>query len=137
MNHVIVSRTEWLEARKALFARERALTHELDPLRAGRRQLPWVKIEKPYVFDGPEGKCTLADLFRGRSQLAIYHFMLTPGSDHICKGCPVVADHIDAAGRHFGDAHLSFGAISRAAIERIQQLQRGLGWTFPWVSSHD
>jgi predicted dithiol-disulfide oxidoreductase (DUF899 family) len=97
MNHAIVSREEWLDARKALLAKERAMTHELDALRAERRKLPWVKIEKPYVFEGPEGECTLGDLFRDRSQLAIYHFMLTPGSDHICPGCSFIADHVDAA----------------------------------------
>lgn len=133
----VVSREEWLAARKALFLKEKALTHELDELRDERRQLPWVKIDKPYVFEGPEGKCALADLFRGRSQLAVYHFMLTPGSDHVCKGCSFVADHIDAARRHFEDADLSFAAISRAPIERIEQVKRALGWTFPWVSAHD
>jgi predicted dithiol-disulfide oxidoreductase (DUF899 family) len=137
MNHAIVSRDEWLEARKALLVKERALTHELDALRAERRQLPWVKIEKPYVFDGPEGKCTLGDLFRGRSQLAIYHFMLTPGSDHICQGCSFIADHIDAARQHFEQADLAFAAVSRAPFQRIEQVRRRMGWTFPWVSSHD
>jgi predicted dithiol-disulfide oxidoreductase (DUF899 family) len=132
----IVSEEEWLAARKALLLKEKALTHELDTLRAERRRLPWVKVAKPYVFEGPEGKCTLADLFQGRSQLAVYHFMLTPGSDHVCKGCSFVADHIDAARQHFGDADLSFAAISRASLERIEQVKRALGWTFPWVSSH-
>ncbi len=112
------------------------MTRELDALRAERCRLPWVKVEKPYVFEGPGGKCTLADLFRGRSQLAVYHFMLTPGDDHVCKGCSFVADHIDAARQHFGDADLSFAAISRAPLERIEQVKRSLGWTFPWVSSH-
>jgi predicted dithiol-disulfide oxidoreductase (DUF899 family) len=132
----VVSREEWLAARKAFFLKEKAITHELDALRAERRRLPWVKIDKPYVFEGPEGKRTLADLFQGRSQLAVYHFMLTPGSDHVCKGCSFVADHIDAARRHFGDADLSFTAISRAPFERIAQVKRVLGWRFPWVSSH-
>src|ERR1700756_2824225 len=91
----VVSREEWLAARKALFLKEKVMTHQLDELRAERRRLPWVKLDKPYVFDGPEGKCTLADLFQGRSQLAVYHFMLTPGSHHVCKGCSFVADHID------------------------------------------
>jgi predicted dithiol-disulfide oxidoreductase (DUF899 family) len=86
------------------------------------------------VFEGPEGKSTLADLFQGRS--AVYHFMLTPGSDHVCKGCSFVADHIDAARQHFGDADLSFAAISRASLERIEHVKRVLGWTFPWVSSY-
>src|SRR5580704_12021239 len=97
MQHSIVSREEWLDARKTLLAKERALTHELDALRAERRELPWVAVDKPYVFEGPEGKRTLADMFGERSQLAIYHFMLTPGSDNICPGCSFISDHIDAA----------------------------------------
>jgi len=129
-------REEWLAARKAFFLKEKAMTHALDALRAERRRLPWVKVDKPYMFEGPEGKCTLADLFRGRSQLAVYHFMLTPGSDHVCKGCSFVADHIDSARQHFGDADLSFAAISRAPFGRIAHVKQVLGWTFPWVSSH-
>jgi predicted dithiol-disulfide oxidoreductase (DUF899 family) len=136
MNHTIISREEWLGARKALLAKERAMTHELDALRAERRQLPWVKIEKPYVFQGPEGECALGDLFRGRSQLAIYHFMLTPGSDHVCRGCSFIADHIDAARQHFEHADLSFAAVSRVPLGRIEAVKDRMGWTFPWVSSH-
>ena len=132
----VVARDEWLVARKALLARERAVTHGLDALRAERRRLPWVKVEKPYVFEGPGGECTLADLFRGRSQLAVYHFMLAPGSDHVCRGCSFIADHIDAARQHFEHADLAFAAISRAPLERIEQVKSRLGWTFPWVSSH-
>lgn len=132
----IVSRVEWLTARKALLAKERAMTHALDDLRAQRRALPWVRVEKPYVFEGPQGPCTLADLFRGRSQLAVYHFMLAPGSEHICSGCSFIADHVDGARRHFEQADLAFAAISRAPLARIAEVKRRLGWTFPWVSSH-
>ncbi len=132
----VVSEQEWLAARKVFFLQEKAMTHALDELRAERRRLPWVKVEKPYVFEAPDGKRTLADLFQDRGQLAVYHFMLAPGSDHVCKGCSFVADHIDAARQHFGDADLSFAAISRAPIARIEQVKRALGWTFPWVSSH-
>lgn len=132
----IVSREEWLAARKALLAKERAMTHELDALRAERRQMPWVRIDKAYVFEGLQGTCTLADLFRERSQLAVYHFMLTPGSDHICKGCSFIADNIDAARMHFEHADLAFAAISRAPLQQIEQVRRRLGWTFPWVSSY-
>nr|WP_294557389.1 thioredoxin family protein [uncultured Rhodopila sp.] len=135
MNHTVVSREQWLAARTALLARERALTRELDALRAERRQLPVVKVEKPYVFTGPEGECSLGDLFRGRSQLAIYHFMLTPGSDHICPGCSFLSDHIDAARQHFEHADLSFAAVSRVPMQRIEQVRQRMGWTFPWVSS--
>ena len=87
----VVSREEWLSARRVLFVEEKEITHKLDELRKNRRHLPWVKIEKPYIFEGPDGKCTFADLFHGRGQLAVYHFMLTPGSDHVCKGCSFVA----------------------------------------------
>lgn len=137
LQHPIVSREEWLEARKALQAKERALTHELDALRAERRQLPWVKVEKSYFFEGPDGERSLGDLFDGRSQLAIYHFMLTPGSDHICNGCSFTADHVDAARQHFEQADLSFAAVSRAPVERIEEVKQRMGWTFPWVSSRD
>ncbi|MGD9481526.1 DUF899 domain-containing protein [Shinella sp. G-2] len=137
MEHTIVSRDEWLAARKALFAKERAMTHQLDALRAERRQMPWVKVDKPYVFDGPEGECTLADLFGDRSQLAIYHFMLTPGSEHICPGCSFTVDHADSARQHFEQADLAFAAVSRAPIQRIEDVKRRMGWTFPWVSSGD
>lgn len=133
--HPVASREEWLEARKALLAREREVTHELDALRAQRRQLPWVRVEKSYAFEGPDGKVTLGDLFEGRSQLVIYHFMLTPGSDHICSGCSLIADHIDGARQHFEQADLSFAAVSRAPIERIEAVRQRLGWTFPWVSA--
>ena len=131
----IASPEEWLDARKALFAKEKAITHELDALRAERRRLPWVKVEKPYVFQGPQGPSTLADLFGGRSQLAVYHFMLAPGSEHLCSGCSFIADHIDAARQHFKQADLAFAAISRAPLERIEQVRRRMDWTFPWVSS--
>jgi predicted dithiol-disulfide oxidoreductase (DUF899 family) len=136
MQHPIVSREEWMTARKALLVKERAMTHALDALRAERRQLPWVKVEKSYGFEGPEGKCTLGDLFRGRSQLAVYHFMLTPGSDHICPGCSFTVDHVDAARQHFEQADLAFAAISRAPLQRIEEVKSRMGWTFPWVSSH-
>jgi predicted dithiol-disulfide oxidoreductase (DUF899 family) len=135
MKPAIVSHEEWLDARKALLAKERDMTHQLDALRAERRQMPWVMIEKPYVFDGPEGKCTLGDLFRGRSQLAIYHFMLTPGSDHVCPGCSFICDHVDAARQHFEHADLSFAAVSRVPLRRIEEVKARMGWTFPWVSS--
>lgn len=133
MNAPIVTRDVWLSARKALLDRELALTHELDTLRAERRRMPWVKIEKSYVFQGPDGECTLADLFAGRSQLAIYHFMLS--GEHICPGCSFIADNIDAARQHFEHADLSFAAVARATVARIEEVKERMGWTFPWVSS--
>jgi predicted dithiol-disulfide oxidoreductase (DUF899 family) len=135
MDHKIVSRDAWLAARTALLAKEREMTHALDALRAERRALPWVKIEKDYVFEGTEGICSLGDLFGGRSQLAIYHFMLTPGSDHICPGCSFISDHVDAARQHFEHADLSFAAVSRVNFRRIEEVRRRMGWGFNWVSS--
>lgn len=137
MHPTIVSREDWLAACKALLAKELEMTHALDALRAECRQMPWVKSEKDYVFDGSDGKCTLIDLFGDRSQLAVYHFMLTPGSDHICPGCSYTMDHVDAARQHFEQADLAFAAISRAPIDRIEQVKARMGWTFPRVSSHD
>ncbi|TKT74365.1 thioredoxin family protein [Aquamicrobium sp. LC103] len=137
MHPTIVSREDWLAARKALLAKELEMTHALDALRAERRRLPWFKIEKSYVFDASDGKCTLTDLFGDRSQLAIYHFMLTPGSDHICPGCSYTMDHVDAARQHFEQADLAFAAISRAPIARIEQVKARMGWAFRWISSGD
>jgi predicted dithiol-disulfide oxidoreductase (DUF899 family) len=131
----VVSREEWVAQRKALLLKEKELTRFRDAVSAERRQLPWVKVDKPYVFDAPEGKATLADLFDGRSQLVVYHFMLTPGSDHICDGCAFLADHIDAARMHFEHADLSFAAISRAPLAQIEPVKRRMAWRFNWVSS--
>lgn len=137
MHPTIVSRQDWLAARKALLVKELEMTHALDALRHERRQLPWVRLEKGYVFDGSDGKCTLIDLFGDRGQLAIYHFMLTPGSDHICIGCSYTMDDVDTARQHFEQADLAFAAISRAPITRIEQVKARMGWTFAWVSSGD
>jgi predicted dithiol-disulfide oxidoreductase (DUF899 family) len=101
----IASHEDWLIARKALLAREKELTHLRDAVAATRRELPWEKVEKDYVFDTPAGKKTLSDLFDGRSQLAVYHFMLTPGSDHICPGCSFLSDHTDAT-RHASTSNM-------------------------------
>ena len=135
MRHDAVTREEWLAARKALLVREIEMTHALDSLRAERRRLPWVKVEKAYAFEGPNGGRTLIDLFGDKSQLAVYHFMLSPGSDHICPGCAYVMDHVDAARRHFEQADLAFAAVSRAPIGQIEQAKARMGWTFPWLSS--
>ncbi len=135
MHDVVISREDWLSARKALLDREVEMTRQLDALRAERRRLPWFRLEKDYRFEGPEGVRTLSDLFDGRSQLAVYNFMLSPGSDHICNGCAFVSDHIDAARRHFEQGDLSFAAVSRVPVDRIQSVKTRMGWTFPWVSS--
>ncbi len=133
--HPVVSQKEWLIARKALLAMEKEATRHLDRVRAARRALPWVKVDEPYVFQGPGGQVTLADLFAERSQLAVYHFMLAPGSDHICDGCAFVSDHVDAARLHFEHADLSFAAVSRAPLARIEAVKKRMGWRFTWVSS--
>lgn len=124
----IASRETWLAARKALLDRERDLTHRRDALNAERRALPWVRVETDYLFDTPDGERRLPELFDGRSQLAVYHFMLAPASDHICEGCALLADHVDAARRHFEQADLSFVAVSRAArADRGGESPDGLG----------
>lgn len=131
----IVSREEWTLARKAHLEKERALSHQRDTLYADRRALPWVKVDKDYVFQSTTGPKRLADLFAGRSQLFVYHFMLTPGSDHLCPGCSFLSDHVDGARQHFEHADLSFAAISRAPLARIEEVKKRMGWTFEWVSS--
>jgi predicted dithiol-disulfide oxidoreductase (DUF899 family) len=133
--NAVVPRAAWLEARRALLAKERALTRALDEVKAERRALPWVKVEAEYRFDAPGGEVGLAELFGPRSQLAVYHFMLPPDSDHICEGCAFLADHVDAARGHFEHADLSFVAISRAPLARIEAVKRRFGWRFAWVSS--
>lgn len=111
------------------------MNHALDRLREERRALPWTRLEKKYVFHGPEGEVALADLFAGRSQLAIYHFMLGPGTKNPCSGCSLVMDHLDAARRHFEHADLSFAAVARAPIAEIEATRKRMGWTFRWLSS--
>ncbi|MEI5679884.1 MULTISPECIES: DUF899 domain-containing protein [unclassified Mesorhizobium] len=133
--HKTVSRDEWLAARKAHLAREKELTRLNDEVAAERRALPWVKVDKDYRFDTPSGQVSLADLFEGRNQLVVYHFMLTPGSDHICEGCAFVSDHVDAARTHFEHNDLSFVAVSRVPLSRIEAVRKRMGWKFRWVSS--
>jgi predicted dithiol-disulfide oxidoreductase (DUF899 family) len=132
----IATRDEWLEARKALLAREKAATRLLDEVRSARRALPWVKVEKNFVFDTRDGKKTLGDLFQGKSQLFVYHHMLTPESDHICPGCSLLSDHIDAARQHFEHADLAVAVVARAKLDWIEQVRKRMGYTFQWVSSY-
>ena len=136
-DHKIGTRAEWLKARKALLAKEKELTHARDALAAERRALPWVKIDKNYVFDSKDGKVTLADLFEGRDQLMIYHFMFSPDWKEGCSGCSFIADHVDAARQHFEHDDLSFAAVSRTSVEKIETYRRRMGWKFRWVSSLD
>src|SRR5213594_2935024 len=134
--HKIVSRDEWLVARKELLAKEKELTRLRDQLSAERRNLPWVKIDKPYVFDGPDGKETLADLFDGRSQLVVYHFMFGPGWEEGCRSCSYLADHFDGANWHLPHRDVTFVVVSRAPLSEFQPYQKRLAWRFKWLSSY-
>lgn len=130
----VVSRDEWLAAREELLAKEKAATRARDALAAERRKLPMVRIEKEYHFEGPEGEASLVDLFDGRRQLIIYHFMLPPGSEHLCEGCSMFTDHIGhLAHLHARDTSLIL--VSRAPLAEIEPIKQRMGWTVPWYSS--
>ena len=134
--HPVVAKDDWLAARKALLAREKEFTRLRDELSAARRALPWVKVAKNYVFDGPGGKQTLADLFDGRSQLIVYHFMFGPEWDQGCRSCSFLADHIDGATIHLAQRDVTLLAVSRAPLPRIHAFKKRMGWRFDWVSSY-
>lgn len=132
----VVSEDEWLVARKELLREEKELTRMHDRLAAKRRELPWVKVEKNYTFDSPQGQVSLADLFKGRSQLAIYHFMLGPGWDEGCKSCSFIADHLVPTVVHLQARDVTLAVVSRAPLEEIIPFKERMGWAFNWVSSH-
>ena len=132
----IVSRDEWLAARKELLAKEKQLTRQRDAVSAARRALPWVRVEKPYVFDGPHGKLILPELFDGRSQLIVYHFMFGPDWKEGCPSCSFNMDHTDGALVHLAQRDVTFTAISRAPIAKIEAFKKRMGWRFQWVSSY-
>jgi predicted dithiol-disulfide oxidoreductase (DUF899 family) len=133
--HPIVSPTEWLAARRELLAKEKQFTRQRDALSAERRKLPWVKAEKEYAFDAPDGKRTLAELFGTKSQLIVYHFMFGPGWEEGCPSCSFLADHFDGALVHLAHRDVSFVVISRAPLPQIESFKQRMGWRFPWVSS--
>ena len=135
-NPKIVSREEWLVARRKLLAREKQHTRERDAVDAERRQLPWVKVEKNYVFDSPSRKKTLADLFNGKSQLIVYHLMFGPEWNEACPSCSFNMDHTDGALVHLAPRDVSFAAVSGAPISKIEAFKKRLGWRFNWVSSY-
>jgi predicted dithiol-disulfide oxidoreductase (DUF899 family) len=137
INHpLIVSETEWLVARKDLLVREKEFTRLRDEISKHRRALPWVRIKKNYVFEGPEGNETLAELFAGRSQLIVYHFMLGPGWEEGCKSCSYLADHFDGANWHLPHRDVTFVVVSRAPFSEIKLYQRRMGWRFKWLSAY-
>jgi len=133
--HKVVSRDEWLKARVAHLAAEKELTRKRDELSRQRRELPWVRVERDYVFEGPKGAETLADLFAGRSQLIVYHFMLGPNWEEGCKSCSFLADHFDATRIHLAHRDVAFAVVSQAPMPRIQAFQERMGWRFDWVSA--
>jgi predicted dithiol-disulfide oxidoreductase (DUF899 family) len=134
--HKIASKTEWLVARKDLLKREKELTRLRDEISRHRRELPWVKVEKDYVFDAPEGKVTLAELFDGRSQLFIKHFMMGPGATHQCVGCSLEVDHVEGLLEHLENHDVSYVVVARAPIEEIEVVRKRMRWRFRWVSSY-
>jgi predicted dithiol-disulfide oxidoreductase (DUF899 family) len=133
--HKVVSHDEWIAARKAYLAEEKAFTRARDALSRKRRELPWEKVEKNYVFDTPQGKKTLAELFGGKSQLIVYHFMLGPGWEAGCPSCSYLADHFDGAVIHLAQRDVSFVVVSRAPLSEIETFKRRMGWRFKWASS--
>ena len=137
MQHEVVSRDEWLKARTALLAREKAFTKLGDELAAEQRALPWVRIDKEYVFDGSTGKVTLADLFGRRSQLFLKHFMMAPGQTEQCVGCSLEVDHVAGLLGHLDNHDVSYVAVARAPIGEIEVLKQRMGWRFPFVSAFD
>ncbi|SDJ12205.1 DUF899 domain-containing protein [Billgrantia gudaonensis] len=133
----VVSRNEWLTARKELLIREKELTRLRDDLNAKRRALPWTKVEKEYVFATHEGRRTLAELFDGRSQLIVHHFMFGPGWEAGCVGCSFTADHIEGTRVHLAHHDVSLVRVSRALLAEIDAYRKRMGWYVKWVSSHD
>ena len=133
--HSIVSHDDWVAARTALLDKEKAFSRLRDELTAERQALPWEKVEKDYRFDGPGGEESLADLFDGRSQLIVYHFMFDPDWDEGCKSCSYLADHYDRSIVHLAHRDVAMVTVSRAPLEKLEAFKRRMGWSFKWVSS--
>jgi predicted dithiol-disulfide oxidoreductase (DUF899 family) len=134
-DHQVVSSDEWIEARRRLLAKEKDFLRLRDELSRERRELPWERVAKPYVFDGPADKESLADLFAGRSQLIVYHFMFSPDAESGCKSCSFWADSYNGIIPHLNQRDVSFAAVSRAPLTKLQAFAARLGWSFKWVSS--
>jgi predicted dithiol-disulfide oxidoreductase (DUF899 family) len=135
MTHPIVGANEWLEARRRLLEKEKELTRARDALAKARRELPWVRVEKRYVFDGPKGEETLEQLFEGRSQLIVYHLMFAPDWTEACKSCSFWADNFERNVVHLAHRDATMIAISRAPLDKLVAYSKRLGWSFKWVSS--
>lgn len=134
-DHLVVSHEEWLSARTAFLAKEKEFTRLRDELSQQRRDLPWEKVNKQYVFDGPKGKETLAELFENRSQLVVYHFMFSPEDDEGCFACSFWADTFNGNSVHLNHRDTTFVAISRAPLDKIEPFKQKMGWSFKWLSS--
>ena len=134
-NHAVVPSDLWVAERKALLAREKELVHLQDEIARARRDLPWERVAKDYVFDAPEGRRSLADLFEGRRQLLVQHFMFGPGWEHGCPSCSYMADHTDGMTVHLEHRDVSFVAVSRAPLADLERFRQRMGWKFRWVSS--
>ena len=137
MDYPTVSREEWIVARKELLNKEKERSQLQDEVSRQRRELPWVKVEKEYIFETPEGRKTLAELFNGNSQLVVYHFMFGPGWKARCVGCSFFSDHVDGANQHLAHHDVTFTAVSRAPLAEIEAYKRRMGWRFKWVSSSE
>jgi predicted dithiol-disulfide oxidoreductase (DUF899 family) len=135
-SHLVVSKDRWIAERRALLAREKELTRLRDQIARERRALPWVRLEKDYVFDTPEGPRSLADLFEGRRQLLVQHFMLGPGWEQGCPSCSYMADHIGGMKIHLEHRDVSLLVVSRAPLAEIERFRQRMGWDFRWVSSN-
>jgi predicted dithiol-disulfide oxidoreductase (DUF899 family) len=135
--HTIATRDEWLEARLDLLAAEKDLTRRSDEVARLRQRLPWVQVDKVYRFDTDEGSKTLKDLFSGRSQLMVYHFMFGPDYKAGCPSCSMIADGFDGFSVHLSNHDVTLMAVSRAPLEKLEAYKRRMGWSFPWASSHD
>jgi predicted dithiol-disulfide oxidoreductase (DUF899 family) len=135
MNHQVVSREEWTAARKELLLAEKELTRHSDEVARQRLELPWVRIDKPYQFETDGGNASLADLFKGRSQMIMYHFMFGPDYQAGCPSCSSIADSFNGVYKHLANHDVMFWAISRGPLAKLQAFKRRMGWSFPWASS--
>jgi predicted dithiol-disulfide oxidoreductase (DUF899 family) len=135
MQHPVVSREEWLVARAALLAREKSLMKAQDALAAAQRDLPWVEIEEDYIFEGAQGRLTFGELFGGRSQLFLHHFMISPDDLSLCVGCALELDHVEGILEHLNAHDITYAVVAPIAVADIEAIRLRMGWRMPWVSS--